>query len=191
LNLQGDGLFPQRLIDYSQILIDSGKKTNLTGAKSIEEFIEKPLFDALTLLTLYKPVEDILDIGSGGGLPAIPLLLLYPDIKLTMVEPRKKRVEFLTFCIKKLNLTAEIIQTQDRELNIPLAASVVSQAVFEPLIWIKRAKRLVKDNGLIYVLSSTSIESEKISKGIKIESSKKIIRPIDNSLRYVNCIKKQ
>jgi len=189
LKLQLTPQIVDHLIKYCELLIEYNLTTNLTGSKSVHSFIEGPLFDALTLLALYKPVERTVDIGSGGGLPAVPLALLYPETGITMVEPRKKRVEFLKFITARLNIKADIIQTQDRELKTTAFDCAVSQAVFSPEKWIMRAKKIVSDSGAIYVLSSMEITERMLVNRSRIERTAKFVRSFDKADRWVSCIR--
>jgi 16S rRNA (guanine527-N7)-methyltransferase len=172
-----------KLYSYCTEIIAYNQKVNLTGSDSVETFIKGPLFDALTLLTVFEHGKSLVDIGSGGGLPGIPVAILSPSTPVTLVEPRSKRVEFLNYVTQKLLLNIEILHTQDRELLPASFDSAVAQAVFSPLKWIKRGKKQIKKEGSVYVLSSILIKPSDIVSDSSIEKQKKLIRPADKAVK--------
>ena len=88
---------------YEEFLLCWNKKLNLVSRKttSIEELILNSIF----FLTKYKlnGNESIIDIGTGGGFPGIPLKILYPDMKITLLDSIKKKVKALDDIIVKMN----------------------------------------------------------------------------------------
>ncbi len=84
-----------RLQQYAGLLLDWNRRLNLTGARSMAE-LEGHLADAQRLLSLdWSGVESVVDIGSGGGLPAIPLAIQLPQIRFTLVEADRRKAAFL------------------------------------------------------------------------------------------------
>ncbi len=85
----------QRLQRYAELLVDWNRRTNLTGARSMAE-LDRHLADAERLLSLdWSGVELAIDIGSGGGLPAIPLAIHLPQVRFTLVEADRRKAAFL------------------------------------------------------------------------------------------------
>jgi 16S rRNA (guanine527-N7)-methyltransferase len=173
-----------KLHQYCELVISGNTRVNVTGARTVDDFIAGPLFDALTLIPLLCPHSTIVDIGSGGGLPAVPLTILFPDINLTLVEPRTRRAAFLKQVQQMLFLTNEIRCTQDRELSARQWDAAISQAVFPPPLWMKRARRLVRPGGCIYVLSSSAVAPDQLPSGCHIELQQDWKRPMDGATRF-------
>lgn len=172
------------LATYCSLISKWNHQTNLTGAKSIEQFVQEPLHDGLTLLSVLTPSGTLVDIGSGGGLPGIPAAILCPNLAVTLVEPRGKRVTFLQHVNTTLKLEMNVIQTQDREMKQPQFDAAVAQAVFPPEKWMKRGIHLVKPGGAIYVLSSKDIDEGNIPARLSLEKRVQADRPKDTAPRY-------
>ncbi len=94
------------LTDYVSILAEWNKKINLVSRKRFWESVADRMFDALLLWREFRPWNGSvhLDIGSGGGLPAIPIHIMAPTEQLVVVEARRQRAGFLSAVIAHLNL---------------------------------------------------------------------------------------
>lgn len=82
--------------DYFLFLVSENQKYNLTAITEQEEVFIKHFEDSLFVSKFYdftKP-HTLLDVGSGAGFPAIPLAILYPSLKVTVVEPTTKKCAF-------------------------------------------------------------------------------------------------
>lgn len=102
----------QRLLEFADLLLDSNTRTNLVGAKSIEALIAAHLLDSLAPLAHLPMAQPILDVGSGAGLPGIPVALAWPRRRVVLMEPRAKRALFLRTVASALDLSnVEIVQT--------------------------------------------------------------------------------
>jgi len=85
-----------------------GARINLTAIHDPDEGIEKHLLDALTLLPLLRGDEHLLDIGSGAGLPGIPLVLACPGLQLVSVEAAEKKTLFQRHALRQLGVEAKV-----------------------------------------------------------------------------------
>lgn len=93
--------------DYLARLLAMNEQMNLTAIKEPREAWEKHAFDALTLLPLLAGLRAgarVVDVGSGGGLPGIPIAIARPDLKLTLVEATQKKAAFLSAVVAALGL---------------------------------------------------------------------------------------
>ena len=181
LNIQTNADAIEMLVDYAEELIRWNRRINLTGAKTVGQFIDGPLFDALTLVPVYAEKPSLVDIGSGGGLPGIPLMILKAPPEVTLVEPRSKRATFLRHIIAKLGLCLHVEESRIEALSPRKWAAGVAQAVFEPSMWIRFATQYVAPHGYIYVLSSSALEG--IPSGIEIDATAERQSP-QNARRY-------
>lgn len=94
-----------RLAVYAALVLDANRRLNLTGAKTGAAFAEH----VLDALTLRDDVESpLVDVGSGNGLPGIPLALA-TGARITLVEPIKKRARFLEAALRALALDSEVL----------------------------------------------------------------------------------
>lgn len=103
LGLELDAETRRRLLAYRDELARWGRVHNLTSVLDPAEMVPTHLLDSLALLPLLRG-ETIADVGSGGGLPGIPLAIAAPRLAMTLVEPRTKRAVFLGHVARHLGL---------------------------------------------------------------------------------------
>ncbi len=161
----GFGAEPEQtasLLQFAALLIRWNQSINLTGAKSIGAVIVEHYPDAHALARRLEGPARLIDVGSGGGLPALPLALLRPDLKVHLCEPIAKKAAFLRTAIRELKL-AERVDLETRrgeELAAELAADAsrrfdvaTSRATFAPEAWLTLGRRLVRPGGRVFVLT--------------------------------------
>ncbi len=96
----------EQFIKYKDILLEWNRKMNLTTITEEREIIIKHFLDSLSCIqTKYlKNTGKMIDIGTGAGFPGIPLKIILPDIKLTLLDSLKKRIGFLEEVCAELDL---------------------------------------------------------------------------------------
>jgi 16S rRNA (guanine527-N7)-methyltransferase len=96
----------EKFLIYTELIMKWNKKFNLVGVKKIEDLFQGHFLDSLWCSKGFAmgEVGSLLDLGSGAGLPAIPLKICFPKIHLIMVESQQKRCSFLEEVIKVLGL---------------------------------------------------------------------------------------
>jgi 16S rRNA (guanine527-N7)-methyltransferase len=141
----GRGLSPAesaRLEAFWRLLLVWNARINLTGARDRDELVGEHLGDALAMASLVPEGSRVVDVGSGGGLPAIPCALLRSDLKMTLVEPRHKRAAFLRTAVREAplpGLTVVAGRIADVQERFDVAGS---RATFPPEEWLAMAPRL-------------------------------------------------
>ena len=92
---------------YYELVVEWNQKINLTAITEEDEFYTKHFFDSISLAFYkdYSNIESICDVGSGAGFPSIPLKILYPNLKVTIVDSLNKRIKFLNLVKDELGLT--------------------------------------------------------------------------------------
>src|SRR5690606_30834440 len=96
------------LAEYLALLVKWNRTYNLTGIRDPDELVERHLVESLALAPLLRG-ERIADVGTGAGLPGIPLAIVSPERHFVLIESRAKRVRFLRHVVLTLGLeNAEI-----------------------------------------------------------------------------------
>ena len=104
---------------YLALLVEANETTNLTRIVDPDDAWPRHILDALQLLALLgelPPDAKVLDVGSGGGIPAIPLAIVRPDLQFTLLEATGKKAEFLSSTAQALGL-GNVNVVQDRAEN--------------------------------------------------------------------------
>ena len=98
LGLDIDAATQQRLLDYLALLAKWNKAYNLTAVRDVDEMVSRHLLDSLSIVAQFEAAggERWLDVGSGGGMPGIPLAILFPAKSLTLLDSNGKKTRFLT-----------------------------------------------------------------------------------------------
>ena len=89
---------------YARMLVEWNEKMNLTAITKIDEIYEKHFLDSILPSFDIKISGSLCDVGSGAGFPSIPLKIVYPELKVTIIETLGKRVTFLNELCKELKL---------------------------------------------------------------------------------------
>ncbi len=147
-----------QLETYFELMLEWNKAVNLTGANSVKALVLEHLPDSLALAEVLPVDAKLIDVGSGGGLPAIALKILRPDLTLALLEPRAKRVSFLRTALREIGISATVVP--DRLLDPPQSSflghfdAAISRATFAPDLWLNLGIPLVRPGGLVIALIS-------------------------------------
>ena len=165
----------QKLEQFSEILLKWNKTHNLSGAKTKEE-ISFQIKDSIYPLEFLGEFDTLLDIGSGGGFPAIPLAILKNDANFTLVEPIKKKVAFLNYIKLKLSLTnIEIINKRIEDVVQKSYDIITSKAVASTTKIFELALPFMDSNSRLLLYKSKNEEVDIEAEMIKNNFSKYII----------------
>ena len=160
---------------YYDFLIEENKKYNLTAITDKEEVYIKHFIDSLLMDKVFDLSKEIkiCDVGSGAGFPGIPLKICYPNIDLTIIEPTKKRTNFLQMLCDKLDIKVNIINDRvenvandlEEEFDIVTARAVASTNILLELL-VKICK--TKGNLVLYKGEKANEEIKLASNAIKV-----------------------
>ncbi len=98
---------------FYQFLVEENKKYNLTAITEPEEVVVKHFIDSILPEKVIKQGSTVIDVGTGAGFPGVPLKILRPDIKLTLLDSLQKRINFLEQLLFKLDIN-DVITTHSR-----------------------------------------------------------------------------
>lgn len=202
LNIEPTQKQLEQLNRYYELIIEYNKVMNLTGITEKEQVYLKHFYDSLTIVKVIdlNKEESLCDIGTGAGFPGIVLKILFPNLKITLIDSLNKRIEFLKIVIKELNLNnIEAIHTRAEEYaikNIEKFDVVTSRAVAPLNILLELSIPLLKINKSFISykgnISREIIESENALKQLdsKIDKIEEFELPKENSNRTIIKIKK-
>lgn len=166
------------LLGYAEILLEGLKKQRLTGEKTINGIIGKQIYDCLYPLKLITiPCgSKVLDLGTGGGLPGIPVKICMPNINLTLLDSNQRKSVFLESVVRELGLENVICMTGRAEeigrqtIHREQYDYVISRAVAEMVVLAELALPLIKLGGraLLYKGSRGICEAERAAKSIAL-----------------------
>ena len=187
---------------YYELLIEWNQKINLTSITKKEDVYLKHFYDSATIAKIINLNEykTLCDIGSGAGFPGIVLKILYPNLKITLVDSLNKRIIFLNKVIEELDLkNIEAIHTRVEEYakkNIEQYEIVTARAVAHLSILLEYGLPMLKNNYyFIAMKGNLEVEIEESNKALeilnsKIEKIEEFKLPLENSNRTLIKIKK-
>jgi 16S rRNA (guanine527-N7)-methyltransferase len=128
-----------RLAAYAEEVARWGRRINLTGARDAAGFARTHILDSVSILPLLdiRPGQSWADVGSGAGVPGIPLAILTSGTRWLLVEPRAKRWAFLTHAVHALGLDrVEVLRARVADAPVPPGSldGVVSRALGAPAL---------------------------------------------------------
>jgi 16S rRNA (guanine527-N7)-methyltransferase len=194
-----------RLLVYFKELKRWSQKINLIAKKATDsEILEKHFLDSLTLLPLLDGENlHLLDIGTGAGFPGLVCKAAKPDLQLTLVEPRQKRVAFLSHITRTLQLAnVSILDCRaEDEAMLPSDGGfshITSRAVSEVKLFLEMSSRFMKSGVLVICMKGPKWEEElaawelsKSSSQFQVRSRKEYVLPQCKGLRQLLLFEKK
>lgn len=124
----------RQLDAYRALLWEWNEKLNLTRHTTIEKFVTRDLVDTIQLATLLPEGQRVLDVGSGGGVPGLPLSILRPDLDVRVCESVGKKANVLADMVVTLDLPVTVYAARvetivDRQSEAPHFDTLVARAV--------------------------------------------------------------
>lgn len=177
----------EQLNKYYKALVEWNKKINLTSITEEKDVYLKHFYDSLTLFKEYDLTKDVslCDVGTGAGFPGIVLKIVFPNLKITLVDSLQKRLKFLDYVIKLLDLKdVELVHERMEDYskqNEEKFDIITSRAVAKTKILVEISFKALKISGHL-ILMKSSFEEE-------LSDAKKIIKDIGGEVINVNTFK--
>ena len=188
-----------QLEEFYNILIEENKKINLTRILEKEDVYLKHFYDSLTIVKVvdFYKINTLCDVGSGAGFPGIVLKIVFPNLKVVLIDSLQKRVNYLNRTIKSLgleNIKAIHTRSEDYKETFDL---VVARAVARLDKLINWCSHLIGKNQL-FVAMKANVDDELVGidktltkNNCLVENIEKFNLPKENSNRALVVIRKK
>jgi 16S rRNA (guanine527-N7)-methyltransferase len=147
---------------YAERLTTDGVVRGLIGPREAPRIWERHLLNSAVVAELVPEDATVIDLGSGAGLPGIPLALARPDLTVTLLEPTQRRVAFLTEVVAELGLArVDVLTARAEDVAGEVTARVVTARAVAPLDRLARwALPLASPGGVLLAMKGTGARSE-------------------------------
>ena len=146
---------------YVDILASDGVEWGLIGPREVERLWDRHILNSIALSDLVPNGSSVVDVGSGAGLPGIPLAILRPDLQVTLLEPMLRRFNFLTHNVENLGITDTVRVVRGRAEDHRDVYDVVTARALAPLERLVRwCSPLRADNGVILAMKGQAAATE-------------------------------
>ncbi len=194
LNINITEIQLKQLERYYELLIEYNKVMNLTGITDKEDVYLKHFYDSLTITKVIElnKYETLCDVGTGAGFPGLVLKIMFPNLKVTLLDSLNKRLNFLNVVIKELNLKeVETVHSRVEEYKKQFDV-VVARAVAPLNILLEYCIPITKINGYFIAMKGKSEEAANALRELNSEiiTTNSFLLPIENSNRSIIKIKK-
>jgi 16S rRNA (guanine527-N7)-methyltransferase len=168
-------IFGDRLalaVAYVRALAEDGVTRGLIGPREIPRLWDRHVLNCAVLQEAIPPGATVADVGSGAGLPGIPLALVRPDLTVILLEPSVRRSDFLTEVVHRLDLRrVEVVRSRAEEGRRPPVDMVTARAVAPLARLVGWCLPLVAVGGRLLAIKGASAQSEMAAAAGAIKAS--------------------
>jgi len=156
----------EEITQYANLLASVAIERGLVGPKEADRIWERHIANCIPITTIIPQGVRVVDIGSGAGLPGIVIALARPDLKVTLIEPLQRRVDFLNEVIAQLEIPVEVVrgraETVKKQFEVVAARAVAPLEKLIQISWhmIPRGGHLlaIKGEGAAEELATTKLK---------------------------------
>ncbi len=184
------------LARHAEELLRWNRKVNLTAITEPQEVAVKHYIDSLIALPFIPAAAKVLDMGAGGGFPGLPLKIAVPSISLTLLDSVRKKISFLQFVIRSLQLKeAEAIHSRAEELALKPGYRgefdiVICRALTDLGVFTDMALPFLKSGGKLIALKGKITEEEMAPVRLRMHTDvEKYVLPVFKAERTVLIMK--
>ncbi len=147
----------KRMTHYLDLLMHFNDTLGLIGPRDRQTVVDELLVDSLVAAVARRPRGEMLDVGTGAGLPSIPIKLIFDDLPMTLVEPKGKRTTFLKIAIHRLELSnVELFKDRIEEFDRTGFDFVASKAFQNPSTWLETGLDYTAPTGAVICMARRS-----------------------------------
>lgn len=146
------------LAKFVELLLQWNRVYNLTGIRGADEMLDRHLIESFALRALLRGTR-VADVGTGAGLPGVPLAIVEPDRTFTLIESRAKRVRFLRHVVAELSLgNTEVAHSRAEDLRVERPFdTVLARAVAPPAELLSICRHLTAPGSILLLLTATHL----------------------------------
>jgi 16S rRNA (guanine527-N7)-methyltransferase len=152
----------EKLLDYLGLMFKWNSVYNLTSLRDPMQMVTHHLLDSLAAVPAFAGAKNVLDVGSGGGLPGIVLAIVRPDMKVSMIDTVHKKTAFLTQVKAELRLANVTVYTMKvQELGVSDKFDVITSRAFADLSdFVNWSSHLLAEQGSYIALKGVAPPDE-------------------------------
>lgn len=181
----------QQLLDYVALLFKWNKVYNLTAVRSPLQMIDRHILDSLAIVR-YVTGPRILDIGTGAGLPGIPLAICHPALSCTMLDSNGKKTRFVQQTLAELKLqNASVVQSRVEDCQMPPFDQIITRAFSSPVDILERAAHLCTGGGtMLFMMGRVDGLLDKLPEQYALTRLDSIDVPFTDGERHLASVKR-
>ncbi len=162
LDIEADAQQIAQLLKFVELLKKWNKVYNLTALKSSEDIVQLHLLDSLSVLPFVKSAESVIDVGSGAGLPGIPLAIMLPDVSFVLLDSNGKKTRFMQQAIIDLGLKNASVRHSRIEDYLPLEKfdTIITRAFAEINDTIEKLKHFAHNDLRLLFMKAKNLDIE-------------------------------
>jgi 16S rRNA (guanine527-N7)-methyltransferase len=182
----------ERLERFADLLLKWNRRVSLTAVTEPGEVAEKHLVDSLALLRVLGPARSVLDVGSGAGLPGIPLAIARPGLSVTCCDAVARKAAFVKAAAAALGLDVRGLavraQGEPEREGLPRADLVVSRALADPARWLPLGACYLAPGGRLVAMLGREAEPGALAalgreSGLELEALDRLVLPRSGAAR--------
>ena len=182
----------EKFLHYLKLLQDWNRVFNLTAIRNLNDMILLHLLDSLSI-HVYLHGTRVIDVGSGAGLPGIPLALIFPDKEFVLLDSNSKKTRFLTQAVIDLKITnSEVIHSRSEDFFPEKKFdSVLSRAFSSLAEMLEKTKHLTTTDGQFLAMKGMypAEEIQAISNEFELTAAHKIVIEGLEAKRHLICLR--